>query len=226
MQQFIISLILAFITISLFGQDDKKVIVKIEKHVVVDVENEGDSGDAERTIIIKTIEDGEEKVLEWDGEGEMPEDMKKMMKDHDIDLSEIHKGAKGMKMKMKMMKKHRDHEGRLHENHRGKGHGGHCKMWIEKSHKMSDTYMGAQIASEENGVKVIDVMVDGPAHKAGLKKGDIITELNGANTKRMEDLLTLLNFYDVGDSVEIKYHRDNKTRTTRVKLAKRPEAYR
>jgi len=75
------------------------------------------------------------------------------------------------------------------------------------------------------GAYVKDVVVGSPAEKAGIKTGDIITEFDG---KKMADdtstaLATLVNNKKVGDSVTVKYWRDNKENTISVKLDKRPE---
>ena len=91
---------------------------------------------------------------------------------------------------------------------------------------LGNAYMGAQIESADDGVRILDVMVDSPSHKGGLKKGDIVTEVNGANTKNMENLLTLLSFFDPNDEIEVKYLRDGKERKAKITLAKRPDSYR
>jgi len=286
MKKITILLISIFLGLNLFGQSEKKIIIKKEKKVVVDKDQndasitvEVEAEDDNRRIVIKTIKDGEEKVLEWkddgeipeeikkeleendidihviesgedgeikiekehvfimkhgdsdameiewDGEGEMPEGLKKMMNEHDIDLDEIKKGAKGKKMKMKMLKRD-GHDKGPHKMHYKGLHKGDKAHWTKKRNKMSDTYIGAQIATAESGVEIIDVMVDSPAHKAGLKKGDIINEINAANTKNVDDMMTLLSFFDVDDMININFTREGKYKSTKVKLAKRPQPYR
>ncbi len=69
-------------------------------------------------------------------------------------------------------------------------------------------------------------MIDSPAHKAGLKKGDIIKEINGANIRGIDDLLTILRFFDVDDTVKVDYSRGGKAKTAKLRLAAKPKAYR
>ncbi len=180
----------------------------------------GDGHHVDKRIIVIDDDGGETIEMEWDGDGEMPAKMKKMMKDHDIDLHSIKKGAKGKKMKMRMHKMDREHNG-PHQLHMKRGK----NMWVAKE-EMNKTYIGAQIGTADSGTEVLDVMVDSPAHKAGLKRGDIITEINGANTKSVDDMMKLLSLFDVNDTVEVTYKRDGKSKSTKVKLAERPEAHR
>ena len=179
----------------------------------------GDDMDMKREVIVIKGDDDETIELDWEGDGEMPEEIKKVLKENDIDLKEIKRGAKGKKMKMRMMKGDRGHRGphRLHM----KGD----NVWVTDK-KMNKTYIGAQIGTADKGTEILDVMVDSPAHKAGLKKGDIITEINSANTKNVDDMMTLLSFFDVNDTVEVKYLRDGKSKSTKITLAERPETYR
>lgn len=179
-------------------------------------------------VFVMSDNDDEVIEFEWDGEGEMPEGMKELIEEHDIDIHSLGSEKGEKKVKMKMIKKgdhgpHKMH--RKHNEHAGK------HMWVEKNDRnfstpLGNAYMGAQIESADGGVRVLDVMVDSPSHKGGLKKGDIIKEVNGANTKNMEHLLTLLSFFDPNDTIEVKYQRDGKERSAKVTLAKRPESYR
>jgi len=116
--------------------------------------------DSREEIRIRKEIDGEideEIDIEWDGEGEMPEQMKVIIEEHDIDLSELRKDGKGAKMRMKMMKKDKMHgpHMKMMKMHGPKGEIGEVKV-----------YMGAQIGPGEGGTGIIDVMVDSPAHKA------------------------------------------------------------
>lgn len=69
------------------------------------------------------------------------------------------------------------------------------------------------------GARISDVTPDGPAAKAGLKAGDVITKFNGTSlgglTSEDEDasgpgrkLVELARALDVGDTVQVEYRRD------------------
>ncbi|HEV8125716.1 MAG TPA: PDZ domain-containing protein [Gemmatimonadales bacterium] len=84
--------------------------------------------------------------------------------------------------------------------------------------------------TDKYGAKIQDVLPDGPAEKAGLKPGDIITRFNGtslANASASEDeqsgpgrkLIELAQALDPGDSVKIDYRRDGQARSTTVVAA-------
>ena len=65
------------------------------------------------------------------------------------------------------------------------------------------------------------IVAGGPADKAGLKDGDIITKVGNTEVGKAGSISTLIGEYKVGDTVEVTYIRDNKTYTTNVTL----EAY-
>ena len=92
--------------------------------------------------------------------------------------------------------------------------------------QVSDAYMGAQIESSDNGAVVLDMMKDSPADKAKLEKGDVITKINGARTRSMDGLLSLLNHFEPNDKVELTILRDGKEKTLKMTLGERPGYFR
>ncbi len=70
------------------------------------------------------------------------------------------------------------------------------------------------------GAVVVTVDKDSVADKAGLKKGDVILELNGDKIKDLAHFRFKLYKYSIGDTVKIKYYRDNKISETTAILTK------
>lgn len=62
------------------------------------------------------------------------------------------------------------------------------------------------------------VVLGSPAAKAGLKENDIITQINGDKVDSSHSLGSLINRYHPSDQIEIKYLRDKKESTIKVKL--------
>jgi serine protease Do len=62
------------------------------------------------------------------------------------------------------------------------------------------------------------VVSGSPADKAGIKENDIITEINGDKVDQNHTLGSLVNQYRPGDEIEVKYLRDNKEHTVKIKL--------
>jgi len=84
--------------------------------------------------------------------------------------------------------------------------------------------------TDKFGAKIQEVLPDGPAAKAGLKAGDIVTRFNGtslANIESDEDdqsgpgqkLVELAQALDPGDSVKVDYRRDGQARSATVVAA-------
>jgi putative serine protease PepD len=76
------------------------------------------------------------------------------------------------------------------------------------------TGTGALISSDGAGVTPA-----GPADKAGLKAGDIITTLDGVEINNSDELIVAIRSKSVGDKVKIKYTRNNISREATVTLA-------
>lgn len=77
------------------------------------------------------------------------------------------------------------------------------------------------------GARIEDVTPDGPADKAGLKEGDIITRFNGVALGGVKSddedesgpgqkLIELARKLDAGDTVEVEYRRGSDTRKVKV----------
>jgi hypothetical protein len=85
----------------------------------------------------------------------------------------------------------------------------------------------ANAETDKLGAKVREVTPDGPAEKAGIKAGDIITRFNGVALGGLkaedddasgptEKLIDLAQKLEAGDTVKVEYRRDNDSRSTTI----------
>jgi C-terminal processing protease CtpA/Prc len=70
----------------------------------------------------------------------------------------------------------------------------------------------------DNGVLIKEVIEDTPADSVGLKAGDVITKINNKEIEDYQDLIRALNYYDPGETVNIKYSRKGKSKEVKVTL--------
>ncbi len=82
------------------------------------------------------------------------------------------------------------------------------------------TYLGVMPGSEQtgDGFAVGDVLKNGPAEKAGLKKGDIIVQVGDTKISGLQDLMTNLQKRKGGDRVKVKVRRGSEEVTLEVTL--------
>lgn len=73
------------------------------------------------------------------------------------------------------------------------------------------------------GVIVTDVVPNGPAHKAGLQRGDIIRSIAGEYIRNQRRLNAVIFQFKPGDSVKVEILRQRKTLTRKVVLGRRGE---
>jgi serine protease Do len=72
------------------------------------------------------------------------------------------------------------------------------------------------------GALVGDVTADGPAQKAGLRKGDIVLEVNGKTVANANDLRMTVSMMQPGTSVQLKVVRDGAIRDFTAQLGDLP----
>lgn len=97
------------------------------------------------------------------------------------------------------------------------------RAWLGVSLIPTDVIMRRVMYADvpEGGI-INKVYKNSPAYKAKLKRGDIITELDGDKVESDEDLVYRIYYKRPGDKVKIKYLRDGKEYSAYVELAERP----
>ena len=62
------------------------------------------------------------------------------------------------------------------------------------------------------GIYLTVIKEDGPAAKAGLQEGDILSKFDGEQLTSMQDLQYILQYYEAGETVEVTIYRPNTDR--------------
>ena len=75
------------------------------------------------------------------------------------------------------------------------------------------TGVGAQISTSGKGI-----LPGGPAQKAGLREGDVITEFEGKKINTPEELIVMVRTKNVGDRVTLTYTRDGVKKSVTLTL--------
>jgi len=94
--------------------------------------------------------------------------------------------------------------------------------------KVSRGYLGIifnpqDITPDQSGALVDDVASNTPAQKAGLKSGDVITDINGNKITDANTLRLVVSGMAPGTQVTVKFYRDGHARTVSAALAELPE---
>ena len=74
------------------------------------------------------------------------------------------------------------------------------------------------ILNVDKGVYIENITVNGPAYKAGLRRGDIILSIGDKETNKVSDVRNTILDSKVGDTVKVKYERDGSVSTVDVAL--------
>ena len=107
---------------------------------------------------------------------------------------------------------------------------------ISPSHKVTRGSIGIQFRPNlsgavnrvygfKNGVLVQEVQPGGPADKAGLKPGDIVTTVDGRTIKDGDDLVNEIASRRPGSSIRLGYLRDGKQDDTTVTIGDRDKVF-
>ncbi|MBI4462065.1 MAG: PDZ domain-containing protein, partial [Acidobacteria bacterium] len=75
------------------------------------------------------------------------------------------------------------------------------------------------------GVLVDEVQPGGPADRAGLQRGDVITAVNGETVRSGDELVEIITATAVGESVTARYLRDKKEREVTVSVEDRCKVF-
>ena len=159
---------------------------------------------------MKIIENGKEEVIEWNGEGEMPAKMKKMMEDTETQITVKGEGREARKYHMTQNNKKANGMTITDE-----------EVIIMNEENNNKGQIGVMIRNIASGVEILSFTDNSMAMAAGLKIGDIITGVNSKTVTTMEDLVEGLAPYEPGDVVTINYMRDDRKFMKEVKLNKR-----
>ena len=108
---------------------------------------------------------------------------------------------------------------------------------LEKNGKVSRGYMGATLGNvtadmapllgikgSGKGALVNSVANDGPASKAGLKSGDVVTAIDGKAVEGSDDLTMNVIAHQPGSTVNLDVVRNGQPAKISVKLGERPTA--
>jgi putative serine protease PepD len=87
--------------------------------------------------------------------------------------------------------------------------------------KVQHAYLGVGL-SGSGAAQLTNVVSGGPADKAGLATGDVITAVAGKAVATGDELRAAIDARQPGDSVSITYTRDNQKHTLSVTLGNRP----
>ena len=83
-------------------------------------------------------------------------------------------------------------------------------------------YYGIQFDPDRPGeCRVLQVIEDGPARKAGLKPGDVVLMVAETRVRALEELRTLIQGYKPGDEVVLTVRRGDETLTITIKPERR-----
>ena len=72
--------------------------------------------------------------------------------------------------------------------------------------------------SMTEGVVIVEVASGGPAERAGLRRADVVTHVNGHAVKSSADLRNQIGLMTPGDMVELRVLRDGQPRTIRARI--------
>ena len=216
---------------------------KGETEMILDVDKEEKDGQKQIKIKIKG-QDGKDKVIEWEGEGDIPDHILEKMEGQgenififDQNQHQVISGKAGEQIKIKLKNKDGEEiewigEGEIPEDILKKigdpKHIEHIDVQKVRSENKAflGVYAGYKVESTiENGneetkeeVEVMKVVEGSGAEMAGLQKGDLLLSIAGQKISSAKDLSEAIAPFEPGDIVEIKFIRDGKEEAVKATL--------
>ena len=190
----------------------KKAKVKKSKEIIVD------SDDEKKVVIIRTDGDNVEKEIQWKSKGDMPEDIEEILEEHNIEIEIDEDDEKNIRVRV--MSDGNEEVIFVDEEHISDD--GEHEIRIHKSHDNRKAQLGVmiQMPEEGEGIEVIDVFEGSGAEAAGIKSGDIITEVDNEKIKTIEELVDSVKDREPGEEVALVVVRDGVATARKVKLTK------
>jgi serine protease Do/serine protease DegQ len=90
------------------------------------------------------------------------------------------------------------------------------------SQDLTPELAGALGLKANEGVVIVEVASGGPAERAGLRRGDVVTHVNGHAVRSSADLRNQVGLLAPGEPVELRVVRDGQTRTVRARIESVP----
>jgi S1-C subfamily serine protease len=84
-------------------------------------------------------------------------------------------------------------------------------------------WLGVVLEDHADGAAITDITPNSPAEEAGLKIGDIITQVGGQKITNVQTFQRELWKFKAGDKVKLTYKRDGKEDDAEAELAKPPQ---
>jgi S1-C subfamily serine protease len=93
---------------------------------------------------------------------------------------------------------------------------------LQKTGRVERPFLGLTTGTAAGGAFVQDVYPGGPADRAGLRPGDVVTSLDGKPVRAAEDVPRLVDERKPGDRVEVEVQREGEQATVEARLGVRP----
>lgn len=158
--------------------------------------------------------DGAMKIIEWNGEGEMPEEMKQQLENEEYETYAREHNVSNRRV---------NYSGDGSNNNSTESNTSTVEIEeiILEEANSNKVQLGIMIEDHPVGVKIVDFIAGTSAEKAGLKKGDVITLFNGATVNSMQALIQEVGKYEAGDIVEVMAIRGDLEQGYKVTLQSR-----
>lgn len=169
----------------------------------VEIEVTANDNEEIKKYKVKIIENGKEEVIEWNGEGEMPDQMKKVMDQTEVIIKTEGDGN------AKQFRITNAEEMGIDES----------EVIVKRN--LNRGQIGVMISDTKGGVQILSFPENSTAKAAGLLIGDVITGVNDKVISSMQGLVDALTPYKPGDVVSINFVRGDRMMKKDVTMAKR-----
>lgn len=166
--------------------------------------------------VITKGDDGEEEVFEWNGQGDMPEDLEKRLKEEGFEVEQDNFSKKQVIVKVIDSEDENeiimiDEDGDIEK---------HVEVEVIKNHRNRKAQLGVMIKDNEKGAEVVNVVEGSPAEKNGIKPGDIITRIDDSKIEGVESLVNYVSQRNPDSEIEIEFLRNDEPVVQKVILQK------